>query len=162
MRWRGQLAFDLPSKEKIHKVQHYEAPFLVELQPAAQKLLNSRSGKCTLLGFWRRARFWSSQRQGGRRLTSSGGCGRYRPNAGRMASRFPIEHLCQTKPSNFWSQLSLKTILCLSGWLGGGKHGQGHSAHTSCWNYRQRRHYARMSKHFQRPVCRKRHQWSDI
>lgn len=51
VRWRGQLAFDLPSKEKIHKVQHYEAPFLVKLQPAAQKLLNSRSGKCTLLGF---------------------------------------------------------------------------------------------------------------
>ena len=49
-RWRGQLAFDLPSKEKIHEVQHYEAPTLLELQSAVPRLLNSISGKCTLFG----------------------------------------------------------------------------------------------------------------
>lgn len=72
VRWRGQLAFDLPSKEKIHKVQHYEAPFLVELQPAAQKLLNSRSGKCTLFRILTASQVLEfTKRQGGRRLTSS-------------------------------------------------------------------------------------------
>lgn len=49
-KWKGLLAFDLPSRAKVRPVQHHEAPTLLELRACAPKLTETLSGKCILFG----------------------------------------------------------------------------------------------------------------
>lgn len=49
-RWKGQLEFDLPSRQKVAKVKHFEAPTIEELQSVAPHFLETNSGRCILFG----------------------------------------------------------------------------------------------------------------
>lgn len=49
-RWKGLLEFDLPSRQKVASVQHFEAPTVQELQEIAPKFLHTKSGRCILFG----------------------------------------------------------------------------------------------------------------
>lgn len=49
-RWKGQLEFDLPSRQKVAKVKHFEAPTVEELQAVAPHFLKTNSGRCILFG----------------------------------------------------------------------------------------------------------------
>lgn len=49
-RWKGGLAFDLPSKNYLLKQNHHEAPTFEELVRIAPDLLRTGSGRCALFG----------------------------------------------------------------------------------------------------------------
>ena len=49
-RWKGGLAFDLPSHSKVKVVKHHEAPTVDELTAVADQLSKTLSGKCVLFG----------------------------------------------------------------------------------------------------------------
>lgn len=49
-RWRGGLAFDLPSEGKIKTVKHHEAITVAEIRSLIPRLLASKSGKAILFG----------------------------------------------------------------------------------------------------------------
>ena len=49
-RWKENLEFDLPSRQKAQTVEHYEAPTLEELQNLAPRLKKSVGGRAILFG----------------------------------------------------------------------------------------------------------------
>ena len=49
-RWRGALAFDLPSRAKVQAVKHHSAASVLDLQTVAPRLILSTSGCAILFG----------------------------------------------------------------------------------------------------------------